>query len=83
MTAITITADIIGLHKLADWFKRLSQKLEHDRQVSATIKELSKLTDRELNDIGIARGDIWAVANHDTSFKRSHVEENTNLKGWV
>lgn len=83
MTAITITAGIIGLQKLANWFKRLAQKLEHDRQVRATIKELSRLTDKELKDIGLARGDIWAVANHDTSYNRSHVEENTNLKGWV
>ena len=83
MTALIMTADTIGLHKLAGWFKRLAQKLEHNRQIRATIKELSKLTDRELNDIGIARGDIWAVANHDTSFKRSVVEENSNLKGWV
>ena len=44
---------------------------------------MNKLNDKELNDIGIARGDIWAVAHGDTSYKRNEVKENANLKGWV
>ena len=84
MTALAITADKFGLPSLAGWFKRLSEKLEHNRQVRSTIKELNRLSDRELNDIGIARGDIWAIANYDTSFERvRRAEENSNLKGWV
>lgn len=84
MTALAITADKFGLPSLAGWFKRLSEKLEHSRQVRSTIKELNRLTDRELNDIGLARGDIWSVANHDTTLERvRRTEENANLKGWV
>jgi hypothetical protein len=44
------------------------------------VKELSRLTDYELNDIGIARGDIYSIAKGDTDMKRS---VNQNLKGWV
>ena len=35
--------------------------LEHAK-AKQTIKELSKLSDKELNDIGIARGEIRSVA---------------------
>ena len=67
---------------LVTWFQDLARQYKQYKQVRATIVELSKLSDRELNDIGISRGDIWAIANEDTSFKRFE-EENKNLKGWV
>jgi len=82
MTALIITADKIGLPSLAGWFKRLQATLAHRANVNKTIKELSKLNDRELNDIGIARGDIWAIAHEDPSYKR-FADTNKNLKGWV
>lgn len=53
---------------------RLRATREHQR----TINELQKLTDRELNDIGIGRGDIYNVAKGDNSHRI-----NDNLKGWV
>lgn len=62
MTSLAIAADTIGLHTVAEWFKRLNAKMVHRAQVRATIKELSALTDRELHDIGIGRGQIRAVA---------------------
>ena len=44
-----------------------------DRKViRQTEKELSKLTDYELADIGLSRGEIYYVAR-----------SNSNLKGWV
>ena len=82
MTALIMTADKIGLNGLASWFKKLNTSLAHRAKVNATIKELSKLSDRELNDIGIARGDIWSIAHEDASFKR-FADTNSNLKGWV
>ncbi len=48
-----------------------------------TIRELNRLTDAELNDIGLGRGDIYSVARGDETLKRSAVDTNTNLKGWV
>lgn len=62
MTALIMTADKIGLHSVAEWFKRLNASLAHRAKVNSTIKELSKLSDRELNDIGISRGEIYSIA---------------------
>jgi len=63
---------------------RRSMKLRAERKASykRTLKELSKLTDFELNDIGICRGDIRNIALADTTIKRG-IEVNENLKGSV
>ena len=58
--------------------KNFLQKIRNFRQYRQSLNELSKLTDRELNDIGIGRGDIHRVAKGDASYKI-----NDNLKGWV
>jgi uncharacterized protein YjiS (DUF1127 family) len=85
MTALIMTADKIGLKDLAKWLKELNAKRIERARVNSTIKQLSKLTDRELNDIGIARGDIWNVARGDTTIERvrRNLEPNKNLGGWV
>lgn len=44
------------------------------REINQAIKELRALSDRELNDIGLTRGEIY-----DTVHKMT----NKNLKGWV
>ena len=75
-----MAADTIGLTGLASWFKKIKAKLAYRAQVRQTIKDLSRLTDYELNDIGIARGDIRNIAYGDSTLKRS---VNDNLKGWV
>ena len=66
---------------------------EYRAAVRATMKQLDQLTDHELNDIGIARGDIWHIAH--TSYKKpeqvtlsdisemTNIETNDNLKGFV
>lgn len=69
----------LGFTGLANWFKKMSIELQARSLANATIKELSALTDKDLNDIGIARGDIRGLA-------QKHYEEvkaNANLKGWV
>jgi len=58
--------------------KNFLQKIRNFKQYRQSLNELSKLTDRELNDIGIGRGDIHRVAKGDASYKI-----NDNLKGWV
>ena len=63
MTTLILTADKIGLSSLATWFKKLNARLEYQSKVRATIKELSSLTDAELRDIGLSRGDIYSVAH--------------------
>jgi len=80
VTTLIMAADTIGLTGLASWFKKIKAKLAYRAQVRQTIKDLSRLTDYELNDIGIARGDIRNIAYGDSTLKRS---VNDNLKGWV
>jgi hypothetical protein len=55
------------------------------KAVRQTENELRRLTDAELNDIGIARGDIYSIARQDTDMKQSHLIApfNPNLKGFV
>jgi len=84
MTTLIMTADKIGLQSFARWLRELNEKRIHNAQVKQTAKQLSKLSDRELNDIGIARGDIWNVARGDTTLERvRRAEVNKNLGGWV
>jgi len=61
---------------LLDLIKTLTASLKRRKIYNATVKELSRLTDAELNDIGLNRGDIRSVA-------RADVDMNPNLRGWV
>ena len=57
---ITITiAKEIGM---LDWFIRLYGNYADRRAVEMTTRVLRGMSDAELQDIGITRGDIWAVA---------------------
>ena len=83
MTQYVLAAtEWLNFSGVVDFFRNINRSLEHRAKVNATIKELSKLTDRELNDIGISRGDIWSIAHEDASFKR-YADTNKNLQGWV
>ncbi len=63
---------------------RRSMRLRAERKASykQTYKELSKLNDHELNDIGICRGDIRNIARGDRTIVRG-IEVNENLRGSV
>ena len=80
--AIIAASNALHIAAILDFFRDLKRSWDHRAKVNATIKELSKLSDRELNDIGIARGDIWSIAHEDADYKR-FAETNNNLKGWV
>lgn len=69
------------LSTILDWVESVKNRWGEDAAIRQTAKELSKLSDRELNDIGIARGDIYSVARGDETLIRA--SENPNLKGWV
>jgi uncharacterized protein YjiS (DUF1127 family) len=43
--------------------------MEDRNRINDTVKELRKLSDRELNDIGINRGDIYSIARMDVDMK--------------
>jgi uncharacterized protein YjiS (DUF1127 family) len=68
------------LEGLFDFLRSWNAYVKRNREFNQTVKELSQLTDKELNDIGIARGDIRSIAKGDTDMKRSI---NQNLTGWV
>ncbi|MAA57204.1 MAG: hypothetical protein CL855_01820 [Cryomorphaceae bacterium] len=55
---------------------KITKSYTKRKQYRRTIEELRRLTDQELNDIGINRGDIHSIARMDSDM-------NTNLRGWV
>lgn len=76
----TLVANTIGLFggSFTNWLKKLVVKTQAAQARKATIKELSRLTNHDLNDIGISRGEIRHLA--DEHYKNI---VNANLKGWV
>lgn len=77
------------INRLKALFKNLKNELEYNRRVRATINELSALSNSDLNDIGISRGEIYHIAH--TTAKRPEkvaadiegVDINVNMRGWV
>jgi uncharacterized protein YjiS (DUF1127 family) len=61
MTTVKAMANIIA-RTTKIWFKKLELKSARKAKVRRTMKELSQLTDKELNDIGINRYDIPRIA---------------------
>ena len=86
MTQLIITQMNIlqdALEGLVSLFKDLANELQRRRNIKDTIKQLSALTTHELNDIGIARGDIWHIAHTSFPKGKTVADVNRNLKGWV
>ena len=84
-TLVANTFEIVGLNSIANIFKNLGAELKRRRNIKQTIKQLSNLTTRELDDIGISRGEIWHVAHssYPKAMRGEAVEANRNLRGWV
>lgn len=61
--------------------ERLRLSIAKRRAANQTYKELNKLSDNELRDIGISRADIRSIA--EGLFYRDEPKENVNLRGWV
>lgn len=76
----------INFAGILDYFREVKRSYRLSRDTQRTINELSKLSNRELTDIGLHRGDIWSVAhdihynNRPNSYK---INSNNNLRGWV
>lgn len=60
---IQVTFIQAAISGLVDIVKQLKASYKLSVEIRQTIKELSQLSDKELNDIGISRGDIYSVAN--------------------
>ena len=84
-TLVANTFEMVGLNGIADYFKRLGAEYKRRRNIRHTINELSRLTNHELNDIGLARGDIKFIAqqSYPKAALGELVEVNRNLRGWV
>ncbi len=81
---------------ILNWLRTLRVKMQAKKAARATINELSALTNAELNDIGISRGEIRHLAKkyyEDTVNENlkslpsqpawQGLEVNPNLKGSV
>lgn len=64
------------LEGFLDLLKTWNAAYRRHKEYKETLNELSRLTDAELQDIGIARGDIRSIARGDEDI-------NPNLRGWV
>ena len=51
------------------------------RAIKETEHQLGKLSDYDLADIGLTRGDIYTVARANETI--NNVKANNNLRGWV
>jgi uncharacterized protein YjiS (DUF1127 family) len=72
-------------HTIHNFLTKLINDYQEAKAIRQTENELRKLTDKELNDIGIARGDIYSIARQDADLKRAetNVPFNPNLRGFV
>lgn len=84
-TLVANTFEIVGLSSIANIFKNLGAELKRRKNIKETYKSLSNLTTRELDDIGISRGEIWHVAHssYPKALRGEAVAANRNLRGWV
>ena len=75
-----ITSQFIS--DLGAFFRDMNEARKVHKAIRATEIELMKLSNKDLDDIGISRGDIYSIARKDTVIKQC-MKSNPNLKGWV
>lgn len=74
---------------ISNFLQNLVTKYRRRKLARETINELNKLTNKELNDIGLARGDIWYLAHEDAKKRVPNMDPaevgvvNPNLRGFV
>jgi uncharacterized protein YjiS (DUF1127 family) len=75
----------VAAYKVVMFFERRAAATSRWKQQRETFKSLHKLTDRELNDIGISRGDIRSIASDtwEENNRRDNIRMNPNMRGFV
>jgi uncharacterized protein YjiS (DUF1127 family) len=78
----------IAAYRIVVWLENRAAKAAAWKTRRETFKTLHKLSDRELNDIGISRGDIRSIANDTWEDNRNrdafpYTPVNQNLRGSV
>ena len=85
MTQVILAAsNVLHIDAVLDYFRDLARAYQRRRNINITMRELSQLTDKELWDIGLSRGEIYEVAH--SAFPKEQdakADANDNLKGWV
>jgi len=84
------SAASVFAYRVVVFFENLGQKLAQRRARRDTFRSLQRLTDYELADIGISRGDIRSIANDTWEDNRKRDSQpyirtsvNPNLEGSV
>ena len=79
----------VWAYRFVTFIEGISQSMAKAKDRRQTFKTLHALTDIELNDIGISRGDIRSIANdtfHENNLRDTYphnVRSNPNLRGSV
>jgi len=69
------------IEALFDLMRYANDARRERRAIRETEKALAKLSNKDLDDIGIARGDIYSIARKQDVIY--NCIENNNLRGWV
>lgn len=64
-------------------FATISESFKKRSIKRQTYKQLNQLSDRELSDIGLCRGDFRNIVEGNFYRDSVRTETNTNLKGWT
>lgn len=70
-----------AIELLFESFRTFNQHRIERKAIRQTEKELSRLSDHDLADIGICRGDIYLIARAKPTIENCIT--NRNLKGWI
>lgn len=70
-----------AIETIIEAFRIFRQARATKRMIKETERELGKLSDYDLADIGITRGDIYSIARSNETI--NNIRANSNLKGWV
>ena len=70
-----------AIESIIEAFRTFKQHRSERKVIKATERELGKLSDYDLADIGLTRGDIYTVARRKSTI--ANARTNNNLRGWV
>ena len=80
MSHVLPVAKFLDFSFIARFAHKLVSRLDERRVQRETYRQLSSMSNKELNDIGLHRGLIYQVAFNNYSPSRP---DNSNLNGWV
>lgn len=70
------------IEALFEFFRYQSDARKERKAIKATEKALMALSTKDLDDIGICRGDIYSIARKQDVIAHA-IKTNKNLRGWV